>query len=104
MIWRFKEATVDQTQEHLPDRMVDSTIRTLPQIMEQKGYVTFRKGGRAKVYRPLVEQSEVRKSAVRQVVDRLLSGSPDMLLAYLVEDEDVDLEKLKDELEGFGKK
>lgn len=98
VIWRFKEATVDLIQDHLPDQLVDSTIRTMLQIMEQKGYVAFRKEGRAKVYRPLIQQSEVRKSAVRQVVDRLFSGSPDMLLAYLVEDEDIDLEKLKEEL------
>jgi len=98
VIWRFKEATVEQIQDHLPDRLVDSTIRTLLQIMGQKGYVAFRKEGRAKVYKPLLELSDVRKSAMRQVVDRLFSGSPDMLLAYLVDDEDVDLNKLRDEL------
>jgi hypothetical protein len=32
------------------------------------------------------------------VVDRLFSGSPDMLLAYLVEDEEIDLERLRTEL------
>ena len=37
VIWRFKEATVEQVQDHLPDRLVDSTIRTMLQIMEQKG-------------------------------------------------------------------
>lgn len=100
VIWRFKEATVEQVQDHLPDRLVDSTIRTMLQIMEQKGYVAFRKEGRAKVYRPLVQESDVQKSAVRQVIDRLFSGSPDMLLAHLVDDEDVDLDKLREELEG----
>lgn len=98
VIWRYKEATVELIQDNLPDPLVDSTIRTMLHIMEQKGYVAFRKDGRAKVYRPLLQQSDVRKSAVRQVIDRLFSGSPDMLLAYLVDDEDIDLEKLKEEL------
>lgn len=100
VIWRFREATVEQIREHLPDRLVDSTIRTLLQIMEQKGYVASRKEGRARVYRPLLDQSDVRKSAVRQVVDRLFGGSPDTLLAYLVEDEDVDLKRLEDVVRG----
>jgi BlaI family penicillinase repressor len=98
VIWRFQEATVEVIQEHLPDPLVDSTIRTMLQIMADKGYVAFRKEGRAKVYRPLLQQSDVRKSAVRQVIDRLFNGSPDMLLAYLVDDNEVDLEKLKEEL------
>jgi predicted transcriptional regulator len=98
VIWKFQEATVEVIQEHLPDRLVDSTIRTMLQIMADKGYVAFRKEGRAKVYRPLVQQSDVRRSAIRQVINRLFNGSPDMLLAYLVEDDEVDLEKLVKEL------
>ena len=98
VIWRFNEATVEQIQEHLPDRLVDSTVRTMLQIMEQKGYVAFRKEGRAKVYRSLVEQQDVQRSAVRQMIDRLFSGSPDTLLAYLVDNEEVDLDKLREEL------
>ena len=103
VIWQFQEATVELVQEQLPDRLVDSTIRTMLQIMEQKGYVAQRKEGRAKVYRPLLNQADVRKSAVRQLVDRLFSGSPDMLLAYLVEDEEIDLERLRAELKKIKK-
>ena len=99
VIWKFDEANVERIQNHLPDSLVDSTIRTLLQIMEQKGYVRSRKEGRAKVYCALVKKGDVRKSAVRQMVDRLFSGSPDTLLAYLVDNEEVDLEKLKAELE-----
>lgn len=94
VVWEHGEVSVEIIQGELPDRLVDSTIRTLLQIMKKKGYVTFRKQGRVKLYRPIIAQQDVRKSAVRQLVDRVFGGSTEMLLAQLVEDEQVDLEKL----------
>ena len=94
VIWDCGEASVEQVQTRLPDRLADSTIRTLLQIMANKGYVKFRKQGRAKVYRALEGQEEVQKSAIRQMVALLFGGSAEMLLARMVEDEQVDLKEL----------
>ena len=56
VLWQQKEATVEMIQAKLPDRLEGSTIRTLLQIMEDKGYVAHEKQGRANVYRPVIDQ------------------------------------------------
>ena len=94
VLWQRKEANVQDIQDALPDRLVDSTIRTLLQIMENKGYVSSRKDGRANVYSPLIDRNQVQKSALSQMIDRLFAGSPEALLARMVEDEHVDLDEL----------
>ena len=69
-----------------------STIRTLLQIMEDKGYVTHEKQGRANVYRPVIEQQSVQSSAMKHIIQKLFGGSTELLLARLVEDEDIDMD------------
>ena len=94
VLWQRKETSVLDVQDALPDRLVDSTIRTLLQIMENKGYVASRKEGRTNIYRPLIDRNQVQRSAVSLMIDRLFAGSPEALLARMVEDEHVDLGEL----------
>jgi BlaI family transcriptional regulator, penicillinase repressor len=94
IIWDNDKASVEDIQAKLPDRLVDSTIRTMLQIMEDKGYVTFHKQSRAKIYRAIIEREEIQSSAIQQMIDRLFGGSAEMLLARMIESELVDLEGL----------
>ena len=92
VLWQQKEATVEMIQAKLPNRLEGSTIRTLLQIMEDKGYVTHEKQGRANVYRPIIEQQRVQSSAMKHIIQKLFSGSTELLLARLVEDEEIDMD------------
>lgn len=94
IIWDNGEAGVEDIQSKLPDKLVDSTIRTMLQIMENKGYVTFRKESRAKIYRATVQREKVQTSAVEQMVNRFFGGSAEMLLARMIENDQVDLKEL----------
>jgi len=94
IIWDSGETSVEDIQSKLPDRLVDSTIRTMLQIMENKGYVTFRKQSRAKIYRAKVQREKVQTSAVEHMINRLFGGSAEMLLARMIENDQVDLEEL----------
>ncbi len=94
VLWHRGEATVERMQADLPDRLEGSTIRTLLQIMEDKGYVTRSKQGRANVYRPAVEQQQIQVSAMKHIIQKLFGGSTEMLLARLVEEEDIDLDEV----------
>ena len=95
VLWRRDEASVQEVQEGLSDRLVDSTIRTLLQIMEKKGYVSSRKEGRANMYRSVLDRDQVQKSALNHMIDRVFGGSSEALLARMVEDEHVDQKDLK---------
>lgn len=101
VLWAKGEVTVEDIKGHLDHVVEGSTIRTLLQIMEDKGYVACSKRGRANVYRALVNEDVVQKSALKQMVSRLFGGSPEMLLARLVETESVDMDevaRLQDEI------
>ena len=105
VLWQQKEATVEMIQAKLPDRLEGSTIRTLLQIMEDKGYLAHEKRGRANVYRPVIDQQSVQSAALKYIIQKLFGDSTELLLTRLVEDGGIDLddvarlrEKLKQRL------
>ena len=83
VLWRRGPATVVEMQEELEDDLVDSTIRTLLKILEDKGYVDRRKEGRAFRYFPLVQEQETRVSAVENLVRRFFGTRADLVLNLL---------------------
>ncbi|MEW6756207.1 MAG: BlaI/MecI/CopY family transcriptional regulator [Candidatus Latescibacterota bacterium] len=93
-LWSRGEATVEEIRGDLPGPPAGSTLRTLLQIMHNKGYVGFHKRGKAKVYRPLAAREEVQTSALHTLTARLFQGSAGLLLARLVEEEEISLDEL----------
>ena len=64
-------------------------------ILERKGYVTHEKDGRAFAYRPVVDQSEARHSALSQVLNRFFEDSPRLLVLDLLGHERTDADELR---------
>jgi len=83
VLWKRGPSTVLEIQDALDDELVDSTIRTLLKILEDKGYVRRLKEGRAFRYQPLVGRDETSASAVRQVVNRFFGTHVDLVLSLL---------------------
>lgn len=94
VIWSTGETTVDDVRRGLDGDLADSTVRTLLSIMEDKGYVSSRLEGRARVYGARVERDEAQTSALKSLTRRLFGGSPDLVVARLIEDEEISLEEL----------
>jgi predicted transcriptional regulator len=80
VLWRRGPSTVLEIQDGLDDELVDSTIRTLLRILEDKGYVRRLKEGRAFRYQPLVGRDETRANAVQQVVRRFFRNPADLVM------------------------
>ncbi len=76
VLWQQEEATVKMIQAKLPDQLEGSTIRTLLQIMEDKGYVAHEKQGRANVYRPVIEQQLGQSVALKYIIQNCLVVQP----------------------------
>ena len=55
-----------------------------------KGYVAHRKAGRAFIYRPVVDQKQARRKALRHLVARLFDNSPSLLVLNVLEDKQID--------------
>ena len=75
-------------------RVTYSTVQTILRILEDKGYVSHDKEGRAFIYRPRVDERQARRRALRHLVARLFDGSPSLLVLNVLEDEDIDRDEL----------
>jgi predicted transcriptional regulator len=88
VIWRLETATVRQVFEALlaQRRIAYTTVMTMMNILETKGYLKKRQDDRAYVYSPTQPQKQVLSSMVREFVNRVFNGSAEPLLLHLVED------------------
>ena len=97
VLWLLKSATVaDVVRDLSEDRPATySTVQTLLRILETKGYVTHDKVARAFIYRPLVDEHQARRRALRHLVSRLFGGSPSLLVLNVLGDEELDPAELQ---------
>jgi predicted transcriptional regulator len=91
-LWRLRQASVGDVVTAMNERrpVAYSTVQTILRILETKGYVTHDKVARAFVYRPLVDERQARRRALRHLVGRLFDGSPSLLVMNVLEDEEID--------------
>jgi predicted transcriptional regulator len=97
VLWTKGASTVAEVLEGLPGKppLAYSSVITTLRILETKGYVRHRKEGRAFHYEPLVGRQQARRSAIAQVLQRFFEGSPELLMASLFEDREIDARELQ---------
>jgi predicted transcriptional regulator len=88
IVWDLDSATVRDVYEALLARrkVAYTTVMTMMNILEQKGYLRKSPAERAFVYRPAKPKHQVIKAMVREFVGRVFNGSAEPLLVHLVED------------------
>jgi predicted transcriptional regulator len=84
VLWERGSATAAEVRGALEDELAYNTVLTILRRMEEKGFVGHEEEGRAHRYRPLIEREQVRRSALRRVLNRVFAGSPELLLSHLV--------------------
>ncbi len=75
-----------------------TSLLTLVQTMEKKGYIKHQKNGKAFVYIPVLQQKKFLLSEIKRIAKRLFGGSPGKLVLNLVENEqlsDAEIKTLK---------
>jgi predicted transcriptional regulator len=92
VIWRSGSATVRDVYESLRDsrRIAYTTVMTMMNILETKGYLKKDKQDRAYHYKPVRAEQLVIASMVREFVGRVFDGASAPLLLHLVEDGHLD--------------
>jgi predicted transcriptional regulator len=95
VLWDRGPSTVTEVQTELADRLAYTTVLTVLRLLEEKGHVGHSEEGRAHRFHPLVERAHASKSALRRLTNRLFSGSPELLLTRLVEDDKLSAEELE---------
>lgn len=84
VLWKLGTGTVAEVLDKLPDELAYTTVLTILRTLEKKGHVGHQTEGRAHRYVPLVEREEAQEGAVQRVTRKLFSGSPELLMAYLL--------------------
>ena len=97
VLWKHGPSTVADVQRALGRRrpLAYNSVLTTLRILEDKGYVSHVKDGRAFVYRARVEAAKVNRSAVRFLLERFFDNSSEDLVANMIESGDLDPAELK---------
>ena len=97
VLWSCREATVTEVHKTLEAErgLAPTTIATMLTKMEKKGVVTHRTEGRRFVYRPCVSESEVRRTMVGELTDRLFRGDVTALVSHLLAEHEIEAGELE---------
>ena len=105
VLWAHGSGTVTEVKRRLGAKLAYTTVLTILRNLEAKKYLRHEDEGRAHRYFPRVQQGTAQKSALTRLIDTLFHGSPDALIARLVDDHDVspaELQRLAKQLDKRG--
>jgi predicted transcriptional regulator len=88
-LWANGSGTVAEVKDGLDDPLAYTTVLTILRNLEAKGFLRRQDEGRAHRYFPRVQQKAARRRALRRLIDTLFLGSPEALLAHLVDEHDL---------------
>jgi predicted transcriptional regulator len=99
VVWDLESATVRDVYEALLKRrkVAYTTVMTMMNILEEKGYLKKKQADRAYLYRPAQPKRQVIGAMVKEFVNRVFNGSAEPLLVHLVEEHglsEMDLEEI----------
>lgn len=97
VLWKRGEASVQQVVDEiaLSEPIAYTTGLTMLRILYDKGYVEYRKEGKAHVYVPTVSRDVARAMALRQLLRRFFDNSPQALAQHLVQVSHTDAQELE---------
>lgn len=91
ILFRMGRATAEEVLEELPDPPSYSAVRALLATLESKQLVTHEKDSRRYVYLPAVPEKKAKRTALRQLLTTFFEGSPEKLVASLLDPRDQQL-------------
>ena len=94
-IWQIGQCTPKDVVALYPEPKPHiSTISTMFQILERKGYLTHEAKGRGYIYQPAVEQRSYGRGKLQSFVSRYFGNSYMNVVSALVQEEKVSQEEL----------
>jgi predicted transcriptional regulator len=86
VLWVRGQATVGEVVDELDrsPKPAYNTVLTMLRILEDKGFVTHEKTGRAFTYVPVVGEHEARRTALSHLLARFFDNSPERLMLSLL--------------------
>ena len=95
VLWRLGSATVTEVRDALDDDLAYTTVLSLLQILEEKGYVRHEADGRAYRYYPLIGADRAGGSALARIREAIFHGSAERMFAQMVSDRKLSKKELQ---------
>jgi BlaI family penicillinase repressor len=87
--------TANEVRDALDDPPSYSAVRASLRILEQKGHVRHEQDGPRYVFVPTAAKDEVRRTALSHLVRTFFGGSPEHVVAALLDADELDQETLE---------
>jgi len=96
ILWASGQASVKDIAESLSENKPTAytTAQTMCKILAEKGYASYRKEGKAFIYKAQLTKKEARKGALSSLLNRFFGSSPELLAQHLMQETDIDLKDL----------
>jgi predicted transcriptional regulator len=90
-VWRLGRATVHEVRDALGGsrRLAYTTILTTLRNIERKGYLRHEPSGRSHVFLPAVEERDVARTTLEDLLERVFDGSRLRLVDALFDEADL---------------
>ncbi len=98
VLWNKGRTTAREITDSINEiePIAHSTVQTLLRGLEEKGAVAHESKGRTFVFYPLVEETNFKQSATRDLVKRVFGGKPASLVSHLLKNEKVSAKEIEE--------
>ena len=94
VLWELGSATVAEVNARITDDLAHVTVLTILRTLEAKGHVRHTQEGKAFRYFPRLKREDAGSGALARVLEKMYRGSRELLVAGLLDDEDVTRDEL----------
>lgn len=95
ILWRRGSGIVSEVREELEEELAYTSVLSVLQTLEEKGFVRHESEGRAYRYFPRVEPDRAGGSALTRIREAIFHGSAERMFAQLVSDRRLAREELE---------
>jgi BlaI family transcriptional regulator, penicillinase repressor len=85
ILYQRGQASAAEVREAMEDAPSYSAVRAMLRTLEEKGHVSHQSEKLKYVYVPVVAREKAKRSAVKHVLDTFFSGSPEQIVATLLD-------------------
>src|SRR5450631_3627790 len=85
ILYQRGKASASDVREAMESAPGYSAVRAMLRVLEEKGHVKHQAEGLKYVYVPTVTREKAKRSAVKHVLDTFFNGSPEQIVAALLD-------------------
>lgn len=105
ILWELKHANVKDIIATIPEpKPAYNTVSTIVRILENKGFVDYKKQGKGHIYFPIIQKQDYSNQSINNLVDNYFQGSFKSMVSFFVKKNDLNLKEMESILKEIHKK